>query len=311
MVNHRQLATGQLVAVLQDAVITQSQGAQQMLNFHQLLLGLITQLRVSARQKFGGSKLNLLEAFDVSVTFKAFGYEVQAVKNVDFVLPQGKVVGIVGESGSGKSTFARVLSGLQEPTGGYVTYMGSPIQDGKQIYKGELRKAVQMVFQDPYGSLNPRMRIINAVAEAVRVHQNPNKAEAQQIALDLLKRMGISEIDAFKYPSSLSGGQRQRASVARALSVQPKILIADEPTSAIDQSAQSQLLELFSELIHDGLSIVLVSHDLGVIRYLTDNVYVMQNGEFVETGSSTKIFENPSNAYTQKLIASIPSSGKK
>jgi len=255
--------------------------------------------------------LNLLEAFDVSVTFKAFGYEVQAVKNVDFVLPQGKVVGIVGESGSGKSTFARVLSGLQEPTGGYVTYLGAPIQDGKEIYKGELRKAVQMVFQDPYSSLNPRMLIINAVAEAVRVHQNPNKAEAQQIALDLLKRMGISEIDAFKYPSSLSGGQRQRASVARALSVQPKILIADEPTSAIDQSAQSQLLELFSELIMDGLSIVLVSHDLGVIRYLTDNVYVMQNGEFVETGSSSKIFENPSNAYTQKLIASIPSSGKK
>ena len=272
---------------------------------------LTTLVHVFAKQKFGGSKLNLLEAFDVSVTFKTFGFEVQAVKNVNFVLPQGKVVGIVGESGSGKSTFARVLSGLQEPTGGYVTYMGTPIQDGKQIYKGELRKAVQMVFQDPYGSLNPRMRIINAVAEAVRVHQTPDKAEAQQIALDLLKRMGISEIDAFKYPSSLSGGQRQRASVARALSVQPKILIADEPTSAIDQSAQSQLLELFSELINDGLSIVLVSHDLGVIRYLTDDVYVMQNGEFVESGSSTKIFENPSNAYTQKLIASIPSSDKK
>jgi ABC-type glutathione transport system ATPase component len=168
-----------------------------------------------------------------------------------------------------------------------------------------------MVFQDPYSSLNPRMRIINAVSEAVRIHQNPNKDEAQQIALDLLKRMGISEIDAFKYPSSLSGGQRQRASVARALSVQPKILIADEPTSAIDQSAQSQLLELFSELIADGLSIVLVSHDLGVIRYLTDNVYVMQNGEFVETGSSAQIFSNPTNEYTQKLIASIPSARKK
>jgi len=278
MVNHQQLVTGQLVAALQDVVIMQSQDALQMLRSHQLKLDLITQLHVSARQRFGGSKVNLLEAFDVSVTFKAFGYEVQAVKNVDFVLPQGKVVGIVGESGSGKSTFARVLSGLQEPTGGYVTYLGSPIQDGKEIYKGELRKAVQMVFQDPYGSLNPRMRIINAVSEAVRVHQNPHKAEAQQIALDLLKRMGISEIDAFKYPSSLSGGQRQRASVARALSVQPKILIADEPTSAIDQSAQSQLLELFSELINDGLSIVLVSHDLIVIRYLTDDVNVMQNG---------------------------------
>jgi peptide/nickel transport system ATP-binding protein len=255
--------------------------------------------------------MNLLEAFGVSVTFKSYGFEVQAVKNVDFVLPQGQVVGIVGESGSGKSTFARVLSGIQEPTAGHVTYMGKPIQEGKEIYKGELRKAVQMVFQDPYSSLNPRMRIVNAVAEAVRIHQTSNKDEAQQIALDLLKRMGISEIDAFKYPSSLSGGQRQRASVARALSVQPKILIADEPTSAIDQSAQSQLLELFSELIKDGLSIVLVSHDLGVIRYLTDNVYVMQNGEFVESGSSAQIFSNPANAYTQKLIASIPSARKK
>ena len=255
--------------------------------------------------------MNLLEAFGVSVTFKSFGYEVQAVKNVDFVLPQGQVVGIVGESGSGKSTFARVLSGIQEPTAGHVTYLGKPIQEGKEIYKGELRKAVQMVFQDPYSSLNPRMRIINAVSEAVRIHQNHDKAESQQIALDLLKRMGISQIDAFKYPSSLSGGQRQRASVARALSVQPKILIADEPTSAIDQSAQSQLLELFSELINDGLSIVLVSHDLGVIRYLTDNVYVMQNGEFVESGSSAQIFSSPSNEYTQKLIASIPSAHKK
>lgn len=255
--------------------------------------------------------MNLLEAFGVSVTFKSYGYEVQAVKNLDFVLPQGQVVGIVGESGSGKSTFARVLSGIQEPTTGHVTYMGKPIQEGKEIYKGELRKAVQMVFQDPYSSLNPRMRIVNAVAEAVQIHQTSNKDEAQQIALDLLKRMGISEIDAFKYPSSLSGGQRQRASVARALSVQPKILIADEPTSAIDQSAQSQLLELFSELIKDGLSIVLVSHDLGVIRYLTDNVYVMQNGEFVESGSSAQIFSNPANAYTQKLIASIPSARKK
>lgn len=255
--------------------------------------------------------MNLLEAFGVNVTFKSYGYEVQAVKNVDFVLPQGQVVGIVGESGSGKSTFARVLSGIQEPTSGYVTYLGKPIQEGKDIYKGELRKAVQMVFQDPYSSLNPRMRIVNAVSEAVRIHQNSNKAEAQQIALDLLKRMSISEIDAFKYPSSLSGGQRQRASVARALSVQPKILIADEPTSAIDQSAQSQLLELFSELIKDGLSIVLVSHDLGVIRYLTDNVYVMQNGEFVESGFTSKIFSNPTNSYTQKLIASIPTSRKK
>jgi ABC-type glutathione transport system ATPase component len=250
--------------------------------------------------------MNLLEAFNVSVTFKSFGYEVQAVKDVNFVLPQGSVVGVVGESGSGKSTFARVLSGIQLPTAGHVNYMGEAIQDGKNVYKGELRKAVQMVFQDPYSSLNPRMRIINAVAEAVKIHQQLGKEESIDIARKLLARMGISGIDAQKYPSSLSGGQRQRASVARALSVQPKVLVADEPTSAIDQSAQSQLLELFNELIKDGLSIVLVSHDLGVIRYLADNVYVMQDGSFVENGSASDIFQNPSNEYTRKLISSIP-----
>jgi ABC-type glutathione transport system ATPase component len=250
--------------------------------------------------------MNLLEAFNVSVTFKSFGYEVQAVKDVNFALPQGSVVGVVGESGSGKSTFARVLSGIQLPTAGYVNYMGQGIQNGKTTYEGELRKAVQMVFQDPYSSLNPRMRIINAVAEAVKIHQHVSKEESIEIAGKLLARMGISGIDAQKYPTYLSGGQRQRASVARALSVQPKVLVADEPTSAIDQSAQSQLLVLFNELIKDGLSIVLVSHDLGVIRYLADNVYVMQNGVFVENGSASNIFQNPTNEYTRKLISSIP-----
>ena len=250
--------------------------------------------------------MNLLEAFNVSVTFKSFGYEVQAVKDVNFALPQGSVFGVVGESGSGKSTFARVLSGIQLPTAGYVNYMGQGIQNGKTTYEGELRKAVQMVFQDPYSSLNPRMRIINAVAEAVKIHQHVSKEESIEIAGKLLARMGISGIDAQKYPTYLSGGQRQRASVARALSVQPKVLVADEPTSAIDQSAQSQLLELFNELIKDGLSIVLVSHDLGVIRYLADNVYVMQNGVFVENGSASNIFQNPTNEYTRKLISSIP-----
>ena len=211
-------------------------------------------------------------------------------------------------SGSGKSTFARVLTGLQLPTTGEVHYLGKNIQEGTETYKGELRKAVQMVFQDPYSSLNPRQRIINTVSEAVRQHQSPIKSEAREIAAKLLARMGISPLDANKYPSSLSGGQRQRASVARALAAQPKILVADEPTSAIDQSAQSQLLELFSELIAEGLSVVLVSHDLGVIRYLTDETYVMENGVFVESGSTQQIFKAPNNSYTQKLIASIPGS---
>ena len=249
---------------------------------------------------------NILEASGLSVTFKSYGYEIPAVKNVDFHLNEGEVVGVVGESGSGKSTLARVLAGLQIPTTGQVLYQGEPIQKGNITYPGEMRKAVQMVFQDPYSSLNPRMRVLDAVVEAIVQHQTKDKKAAEEIALKLLKRMGISEVDSRKYPYSLSGGQRQRASVARALSAQPKVLIADEPTSAIDQSAQSQLLELFTELIKDGLSIILVSHDLGVIRYLSDRVYVMESGVFVESGATSDIFHKPQNSYTQKLIASIP-----
>jgi peptide/nickel transport system ATP-binding protein len=163
-----------------------------------------------------------------------------------------------------------------------------------------------MVFQDPYGSLNPKMRAVNAVAEAVKFHQKVGAEEARVIALELLDSMGIAKNDAIKLPRALSGGQRQRVSVARALSANPEVLVADEPTSAIDQSAQSQLLSLFSELISGGLSIILVSHDLGVIRYLTDQVYVMENGIFVETGLTSQIFEKPQMEYTQKLISSIP-----
>ena len=250
--------------------------------------------------------MNILEATDVSVTFESYGQQIKAVDHVNFVLPQGRTVGIVGESGSGKSTFARVLSGLQLPTNGGVTYLGHPIQSGKQTYQGALRKDVQMVFQDPYGSLNPRMRIVKAIAEAIKQHQPLDKKASISAAIDLLASMGISGDDAYKYPRSLSGGQRQRASVARALSAQPKVLIADEPTSAIDQSAQSQLLGLFNDLIKDGLSIVLVSHDLSVIRYLSDFVYVMKDGVFVESGITEEIFNNPKEEYTKKLISSIP-----
>ena len=250
--------------------------------------------------------MNILEATDVSVTFESYGQQIKAVDHVNFQLPQGQTVGIVGESGSGKSTFARVLSGLQLPTNGSVNYLDKPIQSGRQTYQGSMRKDVQMVFQDPYGSLNPRMRIVKAIAEAIKQHQPLDKKASIDAAIKLLASMGISGDDAYKYPRSLSGGQRQRASVARALSAQPKVLIADEPTSAIDQSAQSQLLGLFNDLIKDGLSIVLVSHDLSVIRYLSDYVYVMKDGIFVESGKTEDIFNNPQEEYTKKLISSIP-----
>ena len=247
-----------------------------------------------------------LEGKGVTVTFGDMFRKVEAVKNIDVALHAGQTIGIVGESGSGKSTLARVLAGIQVPTSGEVFYEGTNIWQGKVSYPGEMRKKVQMVFQDPYGSLNPRMRVVNAVAEAVKFHQNADGEQARQIALDLLERMGIAKNDAIKLPRALSGGQRQRVSVARALSANPEVLIADEPTSAIDQSAQSQLLSLFSELIADGLSVILVSHDLGVIRYLTDRVYVMESGDFVEAGDTAQIFEDQQMEYTQMLISSIP-----
>jgi len=248
----------------------------------------------------------ILEGRNISVTFGGALRKVEAVKNVDISLEPGQTIGIVGESGSGKSTLARVLAGIQVPTSGEVTYEGKNIWKGKVAYPGEMRKKVQMVFQDPYESLNPRMLAVQAVTEAVSFHQKVSGKEAQNIALDLLERMGILRQDAIKLPRALSGGQRQRVSVARALSANPQVLIADEPTSAIDQSAQSQLLSLFNELINGGLSIILVSHDLGVIRYLTERVYVMESGNFVEVGDTSQIFDNPQMEYTQKLISSIP-----
>jgi peptide/nickel transport system ATP-binding protein len=248
----------------------------------------------------------LIEARDVSVTFGSGSRAVRAVRGVSLHIDQGEAVGIVGESGSGKSTLARVLAGLQRPDSGEVLFDGENIYQRGKAYRGDKRRLVQMVFQDPYGSLNPRITALSAVSEAVRVHGAGSRSDAIARSLDLLAQMGISERDAKKKPRQLSGGQRQRVSVARALSAQPAVLLADEPTSAIDQSAQAQLLNLFQGLLDGGLSIALVSHDLGVIRYLTQRVYVMKDGEFVESGPTIEVFDNPTQDYTKKLIASIP-----
>ena len=231
---------------------------------------------------------------------------VAAVKDVALTLGSGEAIGIVGESGSGKSTLARVLAGLHRPDTGTLLFRGQPVYAHGQAYPGDLRRQVQMVFQDPYGSLNPRMTALAAVAEACRFYDKCTSAEAKERSLRLLGQMGISGEDAVKKPRQLSGGQRQRVSIARALSAKPSILVADEPTSAIDQSAQAQLLNLFHGLISQALSIVLISHDLAVIRYLAKRVYVMRDGEFVESGNTLEVFDRPQHAYTQALISSIP-----
>ncbi|MDA2963183.1 MAG: ATP-binding cassette domain-containing protein [Actinomycetota bacterium] len=253
------------------------------------------------------SKENLLmDVNDLSVTFGAGANTVEAVKNCSMTVHEGEPIGIVGESGSGKSTLARVLAGLQQPSAGKVLYRGENVFTGNKSYKNGFRNQVQMVFQDPYGSLNPQLTGLSAVSEAVRIHKKVGSDEAEAIALELLQQMGISRLDALKKPRQLSGGQRQRVSVARALSASPSVLLADEPTSAIDQSAQAQLLKLFQGLLGEGLAIVLVSHDLGVIRFLTKRVYVMKEGLFIESGDTETVFNDPQEEYTKLLLASIP-----
>jgi ABC-type glutathione transport system ATPase component len=248
----------------------------------------------------------LIVATGLSVTFGSGAHRVAAVRDVSLTLNAGEAVGIVGESGSGKSTLARVLAGLQLPDSGSVTYRGQSIHADGRAYPGAMRRQVQMVFQDPYSSLNPRMTALAAVAEACRFHDKSTSAAAREKALQLLASMGLSRDDARKKPRQLSGGQRQRTSVARALAASPSVLVADEPTSAIDQSAQAQLLNLLNGLLARGLSIILISHDLAVIRYLAKRVHVMRDGEFVESGSTLDVFERPQHPYTRALIASIP-----
>jgi peptide/nickel transport system ATP-binding protein len=251
----------------------------------------------------------LLQGQHVSVTFGRGPRAVAAVIDVSVSAETNATVGIVGESGSGKTTLARVLVGLQRPSIGKVLLDGQVVVDADSghTYARADRGKVQMVFQDPYSSLNPRMRAWEGVAEAVQVWQKLPGREARDAAFQLLGSMGITHEQAERFPRSLSGGQRQRVSVARALAPRPRILIADEPTSAIDQSAQAHLLNLLRQIQRErGLAIMFISHNLGLVRYLTNRMYIMHNGELVEEGSTEAIFGEPQHAYTQLLISSIP-----
>ncbi len=250
-----------------------------------------------------------LEARHITVSFASRGQTFNAVQDASVYVNPGEAVGIVGESGSGKTTLARVLVGLQPPSEGEVHLEGNRVLAAQE--RGVIDRAdrwkVQMIFQDPYSSLNPRMRAWEGVAEAVQVWQKLHPKDAREQAFGLLKSVGISPDQAEAFPRALSGGQRQRVSVARALAPKPRILIADEPTSSIDQSAQAQLLNVFRKLqCERDLTILFISHDLGLIRYLTSRVYVMKKGLIVEAGPTAQVFDRPEHAYTRLLIGSIP-----
>jgi peptide/nickel transport system ATP-binding protein len=251
---------------------------------------------------------SLLVAEGVSVDFGDF----RAVDDAHISVGQNEIVGIVGESGSGKTTLARVAVGLQRPTTGRVLIDGEPFV-GSGAPRRRSRTDVQMVFQDPYSSLNPRQTALEAVAEAVHVRKGLPMQQARDQALSLLESIGIGAALAERRPSRLSGGQRQRVSFARALAAEPKLLVADEPTSALDQSAQAQLLNLLRQIQRErSLAVLLISHDLGVISYLTQRVYVMRHGRIVESGETVQLFRSPQEQYTKDLLGAIPgrSSGR-
>jgi ABC-type glutathione transport system ATPase component len=248
----------------------------------------------------------VLEVRDVSVVYEKGAPP--ALEGVSVAVRRGVAVGIVGESGSGKSTLARVLVNERRPTKGEAFVFGKPWTAVAQ--RGRERSAVQMIFQDPYGALNPRMTPASAVAEAVAVRQSISMAKAQGAALDLLGEVGLSGEVVQRRPANLSGGQRQRVVIARALACEPEVLVADEPTSALDVSVQAQILNLLLRLRADrDLSLVLISHDMAVVNHLTDEVVVMLNGRVVETGQTEEVLTNPVNAYTRRLIEAFEVGG--
>ncbi|PCI87280.1 MAG: ABC transporter ATP-binding protein [Hyphomicrobiales bacterium] len=241
--------------------------------------------------------------------FKSKRRYLDAVKDVNFNIKEGETFGIVGESGSGKSTIARMVTGLYKPYKGAVKFLGkeiSAISHTPEVLP--YRRQMQMVFQDPFSSLNARMRVMDIVAEPILFHKLAgSKAEAEHIVLDLLKLVGMSDDAYAKYPHQFSGGQRQRISIARALATRPRFLICDEPTSALDVSVQAQILNLLKDLQEElNLTMMFISHDLPVIRQMCDRVAVMRHGQVLELAETEKLFEDPQHEYSQHLLSLMP-----
>ena len=233
------------------------------------------------------------------------GRSVQAAKDISFELKRGETLGLVGESGSGKSSVGRCLVGLAPFDSGRILFKGRHLSQGA-AFRREAAGRIQMVFQDPYASLNPRHKIGAAIADGPIV-QGVSKAEAMARALELLKLVGLGADAAQRYPHEFSGGQRQRIAIARALAMQPELLVADEPVSALDVSVQAQVLELFAQVrAQFQLAMVFITHDLRVAGQMCDHIAVMQRGEVVEYGETHKVLGNPQHAYTRKLISAVP-----
>lgn len=233
--------------------------------------------------------------------------DVKAVDGVSFDVRRGETLGLVGESGCGKSTLGRTLMRLEEPTEGRVSFEGADLAHAGRKELFVLRREIQMIFQDPYSSLNPRLPVGDIVREPLDVHKIGTREARQKKVEELCLQVGLKPEVINRYPHEFSGGQRQRVGIARALALEPKVIVADEPVSALDVSVQAQVINLMVQLQRRlGLTYIFISHDLSVVEYISDTIAIMYLGRIVEKGRKETIFRNPSHPYTQALIASVP-----
>ncbi len=253
---------------------------------------------------------NLVKHYPVTrgVVFRKTIGQVRAVDGVSFDLHQGETLGIVGESGCGKSTLSRLLMSLEPPTGGQVLYKGRSITSMKGGQLRRLRRQIQLVMQDPYSSLNPRMTVGDIIGEPFQIHPEvAPRGDRRRRVQELLEVVGLNPEHVNRYPHQFSGGQRQRIGIARALALRPEVIICDEPVSALDVSIQAQVINLLEQLQDEfDLSYVFIAHDLSVVRHISDRVGVMYLGKIAEIGSEDEIYERPTHPYTQALLSAVP-----
>ena len=249
----------------------------------------------------------MLEVRDLKKYFRAGGGTLHAVDGITFDLHEGKTLGVVGESGCGKSTLGRSILHLLEPTGGQVFFDGRDITAPSKKKLRELRESMQIIFQDPYSSLNPRMTVSESIMEPLQLQGRLSKSECRAEAVKLMDTVGLAKRFENSYPHELDGGRRQRIGVARALALKPKFIVCDEPVSALDVSIQAQIINLMLDLQEElNLAYMFVTHDLSVVKYISDDIMVMYLGQMVEKAPADELFRNPLHTYTKALLSAIP-----
>lgn len=252
--------------------------------------------------------MKILEVNNLVKTFKdPNNKNFRVLDNITFSLNEGEVLGLVGESGSGKTTLGRTIIRLTNQDSGKIIFNKIDISNFSKLAMKKIRRDMQIIFQDPFGSLNPRHTIEHIIGEPLLVHNYGNNNDIKKRVLQLLDQVGLPSDSLKLYPHEFSGGQRQRIAIARAIALKPKFLIADEAVSALDVSIQSQILNLISDLVKEyNISMIFISHDLSVIRHISTNIAIMQKGIIVEIGNTEKVLKSPTHRYTKKLISAVP-----